>query len=151
MHTARQLAAELSVSARTIYRDINILSAAGVPILSQKGYRGGLSLLEGFSLDKACFTQTEQSNIVQALQILKSSNYPDAEPPLNKVASIKRHYIHPRLILSLAFDNRRNIIKMAVQGVTDRNARIPLQIIHTPHPQPLRFPSQDLHRPAATV
>ena len=69
--TARQLAEELGVSARTIYRDINILSATGIPILSQKGYRGGLSLLEGFSLDKTYFTQAEQSNIVRALQILK--------------------------------------------------------------------------------
>ena len=36
--TARQLADELCVSTRTIYRDINILSIAGVPIMSQKGY-----------------------------------------------------------------------------------------------------------------
>lgn len=42
--TAKQLAEELCVSTRTIYRDINILLVAGVPIMSQKGYRGGLSL-----------------------------------------------------------------------------------------------------------
>ncbi len=36
--TAKRLAKELGVSTRTIYRDINILSAAGVPIISQKGY-----------------------------------------------------------------------------------------------------------------
>ena len=55
--TAKRLAKELGVSTRTIYRDINILSAAGVPIISQKGYGGGISLLEGFSLDKSYFTQ----------------------------------------------------------------------------------------------
>lgn len=43
--TARQLAEELNVSARTIYRDINILSLAGIPITSQKGYNGGLTVL----------------------------------------------------------------------------------------------------------
>jgi len=59
--TAKQLAEELCVSTRTIYRDINILSIAGVPITSQKEYRGGLSLLQGFSLDKSYFTQEEQS------------------------------------------------------------------------------------------
>ncbi|MCI8465300.1 MAG: YafY family transcriptional regulator [Lachnospiraceae bacterium] len=89
--TARQLAKELCVSTRTIYRDINILSIAGIPILSQKGYGGGLSLLQGFSLDKSYFTQTEQTNIVQALQILKSSNYPDADKALNKVAGLFSH------------------------------------------------------------
>ena len=41
--TAKQLAEELHVSTRTIYRDINTLSIAGIPITSQKGYRGGLS------------------------------------------------------------------------------------------------------------
>lgn len=89
--TAKQLAEELCVSTRTIYRDINILSAAGIPITSQKGFGGGLSLLRGFSLDKSYFTQEEQNNIVQALQILKSSNYPDADKSLNKVAGLFSH------------------------------------------------------------
>lgn len=89
--TAKQLAEELCVSTRTIYRDINILSVAGIPITSQKGFGGGLSLLQGFSLDKSYFTQEEQNNIVQALQILKSSNYPDADKSLNKVAGLFSH------------------------------------------------------------
>ena len=89
--TAKQLAEELCVSTRTIYWDINILSVAGIPITSQKGFGGGLSLLQGFSLDKSYFTQEEQNNIVQALQILKSSNYPDADKSLNKVAGLFSH------------------------------------------------------------
>ena len=89
--TAKQLAEELCVSTRTIYRDINILSVAGIPSTSQKGFGGGLSLLQGFSLDKSYFTQEEQNNIVQALQILKSSNYPDADKSLNKVAGLFSH------------------------------------------------------------
>lgn len=89
--TAKQLAEELGVSTRTIYRDINILSIAGIPITSQKGYGGGLSLLQGFSLDKSYFTQAEQRNIIQALQILKSSNYPDADKSLNKIAGLFNH------------------------------------------------------------
>ena len=89
--TAKQLAEELGVSTRTIYRDINILSVAGIPVTSQKGYGGGLSLLQGFSLDKSYFTREEQNNIIRALQILKSSNYPDAEKSLNKVAGLFSH------------------------------------------------------------
>ena len=89
--TAKQLAEELCVSTRTIYRDINILSVAGIPITSQKGYGGGLSLLQGFSLDKSYFTPEEQNNNVQAMQIIKSSNYPGAEKSLNKVAGLFSH------------------------------------------------------------
>ncbi len=89
--TAKQLAEELCVSTRTIYRDVNILSIAGIPIASQKGYRGGLSLLQGYSLDKSYFTRAEQSNMIQALQILKSSHYPEADKLLNKVAGLFSH------------------------------------------------------------
>lgn len=89
--TARQLAAELYVSTRTIYRDINTLSIAGIPVTSQKGYGGGLSLLPGFSIDKSYFTKEEQTHIIQALQILKSARYPDAAKSLSKVAGLFSH------------------------------------------------------------
>lgn len=91
--TAGHLAEELQVSARTIYRDINILSSAGIPVTSQKGYGGGISLLQGFSLDKSYFTEEEQGNIIRALQILKTSNYPDAERSLDKVAGLFSHHL----------------------------------------------------------
>jgi predicted DNA-binding transcriptional regulator YafY len=46
--TARDLAAELGVSVRTIYRDIEALSSAGVPIWAEGGPGGGCQLIEGY-------------------------------------------------------------------------------------------------------
>ena len=43
--TAPQLANELEVSVRTIYRDVEALCEAGVPILTEQGKGGGLSLM----------------------------------------------------------------------------------------------------------
>jgi predicted DNA-binding transcriptional regulator YafY len=49
--TARDLAAELEVSQRTILRDIEALSGAGIPVYAVQGCQGGFALLDGFSSD----------------------------------------------------------------------------------------------------
>lgn len=49
--TARQLAEELEVSERTIYRDIVALSTSGVPIYTEDGPGGGISLVESYRTD----------------------------------------------------------------------------------------------------
>jgi predicted DNA-binding transcriptional regulator YafY len=46
--TARQLAAEVEVSERTIYRDLDALSTAGIPVYAERGPRGGCGLLDSY-------------------------------------------------------------------------------------------------------
>lgn len=49
--TATQLAAELEVSPRTVLRDIEALSAAGIPVYAVRGSQGGFELIDGFRSD----------------------------------------------------------------------------------------------------
>jgi predicted DNA-binding transcriptional regulator YafY len=51
--STRVLAAELEVCERTVLRDIEALSSAGIPVFATRGRRGGFELLEGFTSDLA--------------------------------------------------------------------------------------------------
>ncbi len=64
--TAKQLAAELEVSERTIYRDIIALSSAGVPVYAERGPGGGIALLEHYRSNLTGLNKEE----VQALFML---------------------------------------------------------------------------------
>lgn len=57
--TARELAAELEVSERTIYRDVDALALAGVPVYTERGIEGGISLAEGYRRALTHFTSDE--------------------------------------------------------------------------------------------
>ena len=57
--TASELAAELEVSERTIYRDVVALSTAGVPIYSEKGPGGGILLVEDYRTSLTGLSQEE--------------------------------------------------------------------------------------------
>jgi predicted DNA-binding transcriptional regulator YafY len=46
--TARELASELEVTERTIYRDVTALSASGVPVYTERGPGGGVALVENY-------------------------------------------------------------------------------------------------------
>lgn len=57
--TAPELAERLEVSVRTIYRDIEALSTAGVPVYAERGRHGGIELLAGFRTDVTGLTADE--------------------------------------------------------------------------------------------
>lgn len=68
--TAQELAKELEVSIRTIYRDVDALSISGIPIFCTQGKGGGITLLDRYIFDKGMVSEREQQSIITALQSL---------------------------------------------------------------------------------
>lgn len=68
--TAQELAKRFEVSVRTIYRDMEMLESAGIPIYTKKGRGGGITLLDTFVLNKMLVTENEQQQILAALSSL---------------------------------------------------------------------------------
>ncbi len=86
--TAKKLAEHFGVSRRTIYRDIDTLSLSGIPVYTEKGKGGGISLLPGFVLDKSILSETEQDEILSALQGLSSIQTTGTDSVLSKLSTV---------------------------------------------------------------
>lgn len=88
--TAPSLAARFEVTRRTIGRDIDVLCQAGIPIVTHQGGGGGISIAEGYKLDKSVLTSDELSGIIAALRAIGSvSEKSRVERTLDKLSANK--------------------------------------------------------------
>lgn len=86
--TAKELANKFEVSTRTIYRDIEVLSAARIPIYTSKGKHGGIYLLDNYILDKSLLSEEEQSQILFALQGMEKISGSNEKKILEKMSTL---------------------------------------------------------------
>ena len=88
MITARELAERFMVSVRTIYRDIETLSAAGIPVYMSRGKGGGISILDGFVLNKSVLTEEEKTEILSSLAAVNAINFDEKNSALKKLSNL---------------------------------------------------------------
>ena len=83
--TANALAAHFEVSKRTILRDIDTLSAAGIPIYTTQGKGGGIFIHSNFVLNKTFISAEEQKQILFALQSMAATELVDTNRVLDRL------------------------------------------------------------------
>lgn len=70
--TASELADKFEVSVRTILRDIDDISKAGIPIVTSQGQGGGISIMDGYKIDRILLSSAEMAAIFAGLKSLDS-------------------------------------------------------------------------------
>lgn len=84
---AQELADMFEVSPRTIYRDIDAINLAGIPISSTSGVGGGFEIMQNYKVDKKIFSTTDLSAILMGLSSV--SNIVHEDDLINALAKIK--------------------------------------------------------------
>lgn len=119
--TAKELADKFEVSTRTIYRDIEALSGANIPIYASKGKDGGIGILEEYVLNKTILSEEEQNQILFALQGMIKVKGQDEKDILEKLSTLFNKEINDWIRIDLSNwskdnmqENRFDIIKSAI-------------------------------------
>lgn len=87
--TARELAEKFEVSIRTIYRDIEAVNQAGVPIVSYPGNDGGFGILENYKIDRQLLTFNDMLAILSALKGVNTTLADrEIETAIEKISSL---------------------------------------------------------------
>ncbi|MFB0843714.1 helix-turn-helix transcriptional regulator [Paenibacillus oleatilyticus] len=89
--TAKQLADELEIHVRTVYRCIDSLCASGVPIVAESGPNGGYSILSRFADSPLVFDAEEQKGLIHATIFAKEAGYPYSDALARAVDKLKRY------------------------------------------------------------
>ena len=121
--TAGELAERFEVSMRTIYRDVETLSMAGIRVYAKKGKNGGISLTEQFVLDKMLVSRREQQEILAALASLRETGAQESGGVLEKLGEFFR--AEPESWVAIDFSDwsgtRKELFEQIRQAVLGRH------------------------------
>lgn len=71
--SAKQLAEKFEVSVRTVYRDIDSINMAGIPIVTYPGNKGGFGIMPNYKLDRQVLSLEDMGSIISALKSVNAS------------------------------------------------------------------------------
>lgn len=124
---AQELADMFEVSLRTIYRDIDSINMAGIPILSTPGVGGGFEIMQNYKIEKNVFSTADLSTILMGLTSL--SDMVRGDELINALAKVKSFIPADR---AKDIELRANQIRIDLSAwMGNRNIQLYLEIIKT--------------------
>jgi predicted DNA-binding transcriptional regulator YafY len=110
--TAPYLAEKFEVSRRTILRDLDDICLAGIPIVTTQGPGGGISIAEGFRLDKSVLTSAELQSILTGLKSLEVIEQPSNLERLMQKLSLSENTVvslRDSIVIDLASNYKNSL------------------------------------------
>ena len=125
--SAGELAARFEVSLRTVYRDIDNINLAGIPIRSIPGVGGGFEIMPNYKIDKNVFSATDLSTILTGLSGL--SDIMPGNELVNALVKVKS-FIPKERAKDIELKTNQILIDLS-PWQNNRNVRTYLEIIKT--------------------
>ncbi|MFD1431003.1 helix-turn-helix transcriptional regulator [Lacticaseibacillus mingshuiensis] len=127
--TAPELAERFEVSRRTINRDIDVLTQAGIPVYAKRGRGGGISIIDGYRIDRTLLTSRDMRGIMAGLRSLDSvsgSHY--YERLMEKIQAGSTEFVSGRdyMLIDLSSWYRARLAPKitAIQDAIERHQRL---------------------------
>jgi predicted DNA-binding transcriptional regulator YafY len=87
--TARELADKFEVSVRTVYRDIDAINIAGIPVVSYSGNDGGFGIMENYKIDRQLLSLNDMLTILTALKGINTGlDDREVDSAIEKISSL---------------------------------------------------------------
>lgn len=120
--SASMLAEEFQVSQRTIYRDIDVICAAGIPVISYQGNKGGYGILDGYKMDRSLLGSYDVDSLITVLRSLATVFEDErAQGTIERLQTIGEE--HQNQNLSVDFESYRTepeALRQLRSGITER-------------------------------
>lgn len=125
--TARELADRFEVSVRTIYRDVETLNGAGIPVISTQGHEGGLTIPDNYKLSRQLLTFDDMLSLLTTLQgVNRTMQNSDLQRIIEKITALipeekglQRRIYSDSFVIDIAPWGMSDILRETMQAVRD--------------------------------
>jgi len=118
--SATALAEKYNVSQRTIYRDIETICAAGIPVVSYQGVNGGYGIIEEYKMDRSLLGSYDVGTLITILNSMSTVFSDDrAQETINKLQTLQNDQKSPSVTMDISSWPYRETLQLLRTAITE--------------------------------